>query len=168
MRRLQILMQAFTLSVGGAVFAQAQTTPPPIAMAPAAAIDAPLEGVSEVIDELRSVSYHRADGRRSFAVVGEDFSKYFPSAVTEGPAGSAIEPGAMAAILLALVKEISESNAHLSSQIEHVISDRAELERRVHALEAELVDMRGELMQQRLQVADGARGRRRKSGSARQ
>ena len=150
-----------------AVLAKAQDTPP-LAMAPADAIEAPLTGVTEVIDELRSVSYFRPDGHRTFAVVAEDFAKYFPAAVTETDAGAAIDPGAMAAILLSLVKEAQETNAHLEDQLLHVISDKAAVERQLRDMEAQLVELRADLREHRGDLAVALRKRARKEGTARQ
>ena len=147
----------------GAVLAQAQTPAAAVPMAPAAQIEAPLVGVSEVVGELRTVSYHRADGARTFGVVAEDFAKYFPTAVTQDPDGATIESGAMVAILLALVKENREANAHLSSQIEHVMYDKADLERRLHGLEAEVAELRAAAEDRRL--ADSSRKRRRREAT---
>ena len=135
-------------------------------MAPADAIEAPLTGVSEVIGELRSVSYHRPDGQRTFSVVAEDFAKYFPAAVTETDAGANIEPGAMAAILLTLVKETQEANVHLESQLEHVITDKAELERRLREMDAQLAELREELKDYRGNLAVVMRKRARKEAAA--
>ena len=162
------LAAAVAVATTYAVFAKAQTTNPQnyIPLAPAAAIEAPLVGVSEVIDELRSVSYHRPDGQRTFAVVAEDLVKYFPVAVAETDAGAAIEPGAMVAILLALVKETQETNAHLEDQIAHVITDKAELERRLLDVDAQLAELREEMRDYRGNLAVVMRKRARKEAAA--
>ena len=123
------------------VLAQAQS-PQPLTPADPAAIDKPLVGTTEVLDELRAVSYYRADGVRTYGIVAADVAKYFPAAVTAAPGGETIDAGAMAAVLLSLVKDLKDANAHLNSQLEHVIYDRAELERRLHALEAEVAELR--------------------------
>lgn len=136
-------------------------------MAPAAAIEAPLTDVTDVIGELRSVSYLRPDGTRSFAVVAEDFAKYFPAAVAQTPDGPTIESNAATAVLLSLVKEVHAANAHLNSQMEHFMNDKAELERRLYGLEAELEELRAERLA-RGSLAARSRSRRGRGASARQ
>ena len=164
MKRTLSLAVTTALSTSFLVFAKAQTASP-LPMASATQIDAPLRDVSEVVDELRSVSYHRADGQRTFAVVAEDFAKYFPTAVSEGADGPAIDPGAMAAILLALVKDAHAANEHLNSQLEHVISDKAQVERRLHSLEAEIAELQQGLDARLL--SDNSRKRKGRGAAAR-
>lgn len=165
-RRLA-LATAFTTAI--TVLADAQTTHPihpahttnHLATAPPAAIDRPLVGTTEVLDELRSVSYRRADGTRTYGIVAADVAKYFPTAVTTVAGAEVIDPSAMAAVLLSLVKDLKEANVHLNSQIEHVLYDKGELERRLHALEAEVAELK--TAAPALAETRGKKGRRREA-----
>lgn len=155
------LATAFAAALSAAA---AQAPADHLATAPPASIDAPLIGTTEVLEELRAVSYHRADGVRTYGIVAEDIAKYFPAAVSERDGAAVIDPSAMAAVLLSLVKDLKDANTHLNAQLEHVIYDRADTERRLHALEAQLAELRASTAPY---ATASAKESRRHGGSAR-
>ena len=129
------------LSISAPVLAKAQTST--LGGAPASATLTPIEGVIDYADELRAVSYVTADGRDGIGIVAEDLGKYFPGSVVESQASPQLDAGAVSAILLALCKDLVEQNAHLNSQVEHLMYDKGDLERKLHDLTARVGSLEG-------------------------
>ena len=129
-----------------------------------------LEGVLEGIDEMRAVSYAYKDESSTgtsfgldksthYGLLAQELQKSFPHAVIERDGYLHVKERELTGILLGAIKELRAENnklkqvmndqhmdlAHVNEQIEHVMMDKAELERTVHSQEAEINELQSSM-----------------------
>ena len=111
--------------------------------------------------EIRVVRFRENPSAQArYGLAAAELAGAFPEVVS---AGQGFDSEQLTAILFAVAKDLRDDNVQLGEQLQHMMSEKAELERKLHALEARLTEVSS-----KVDVLDAAARTRESRSSARQ
>lgn len=107
-----------------------------------AELSEPVHGTLDQISAFQVVRLRQNPSASTrFGLDPTQLAEVFPEVIVHTPAGDSIDHVQLAYLLIATVNELRESNAHLGELLEHVMTDKTELERDIHTLEAQMKEV---------------------------
>ena len=108
----------------------------PSAAAPPASTAQPLLGASDYLPEIQVLVDRRAVDGQVYRLDERELERAFPGVMPDTSTGAEPDPAQVVALLFAITKDLREHQLYLGAQMEHLLGEKAELERKVHDLEA--------------------------------
>ena len=94
----------------------------------------PLNVDLAMLNDLQALQSSTTDGQSVYRLDLSELKLHFPDAIRQSKGEQHIDQQAMNAILLAFIKELKLQNEHLAEQVEHLFTEKAELERQVASI----------------------------------
>lgn len=112
----------------------------------------PLEGTLDLLEDLQIVRLRQNTGNapERYGVIAQEVAKHFPQAVTIQNGQASVDYAQLTAITLGVAKELKQQNQHLGAQFEHLMSEKADLERKVYELQAQFTELSAQVRAQQL------------------
>ncbi len=99
-------------------------------------------GALDVLPELQVLRLRKnPSDQPRYSLVPLEVNRAFPGVARGAHADASLDYEQLTALLFAVTKDLREQNMHLGEQLEHMMGDKADLERKVHDLEARLLEL---------------------------
>ena len=131
----------------------------------AASAAEPVSGVADLLPELQVVRFRQnPSAPATYQLIDAEVARLFPEAVRPGANPRQLDYDQLTVLLFGVAKDLRESNLHLAEQVEHLLSEKADLERKLHELDMRLVQLTNTVNAQ----TEQQRGRESRTTSTRQ